>query len=338
MSFLWIEMLWLLLLVPVIVIIYILIQRRRQKYALRYANLSLVKEALGRGPGIRRHVPPILFLIGLAIMITALARPAATVILPSQQGTVILTIDISGSMRAQDLKPTRLEAAKDAARTFVEKQPKNVRIGIVSFSESAALVQAPTQDREAVMAAINRLTWQRRTAIGSGILASLDAIFEEPGAKKPSPPRDPLMSPEPKAEPTPVPHGTYAPSIIVLMSDGQSNTGPPPLEIVDQASNRGVRVYTIGIGSPEGTILSLEGWSMRVRLDEETLKRIAEKTDAKYYKADNETDLRQIYQNLGTQLVFKPEQTELTAGFTGLAAVLLIIAGILSLLWFNRLP
>jgi Ca-activated chloride channel family protein len=333
-------MLWLLLLVPVLIMVYILMQRRRQKYALRYASLSLVKEALGRGPGMRRHIPPIIFLIGLTAMIIALARPAATVILPSQQGTVILTIDVSGSMRAEDLKPTRLEAAKEAARTFVEKQPSNIRIGIVSFSESAALVQAPTQDREAVLAAINRLTWQRRTAIGSGILASLDAIFEKPGENKSTSPQDPLMSPAPEPEPVPapVPPGTFAPAIIVLLSDGQSNTGPPPLEIIEQASNRGVRVYTIGIGNPEGTILRLEGWMMRVRLDEETLKSIAEKTDAKYYKADNETDLRQIYQNLGTQLVFKPEQTELTAAFTAFAAVLVIIAGLLSLLWFNKLP
>jgi Ca-activated chloride channel family protein len=338
MSFIWINMLWLLFLVPVLIGVYILMQKRRQKYALRYASLSLVKEALGRSPGIRRHIPPILFLIGLIAMIIALARPAATVILPSQQGTVILTIDVSGSMRAEDLKPTRLEAAKEAARTFVEKQPKNVRIGIVSFSESASLVQAPTQDREAILSAINRLTWQRRTAVGSGILTSLDAIFEKPAENKSSPPRDPLMSPEPEPEPAPVPQGTFVPAIIVLLSDGQSNTGPPPLEIIEQASNRGVRVYTIGIGSTEGTILRLEGWAMRVRLDEETLKRIAEKTDAKYYKADNETDLRQIYQNLGTQLVFKPEQTELTAAFTAFAAILLIIAGVLSLLWFNKLP
>jgi len=332
-------MLWLLLLVPVVVIGYILVQRRRQKYALRYASLSLVKEALGRGPGIRRHIPAILFLIGLTAMIAALSRPVATVMLPSQQSTVILTLDVSGSMQADDLKPNRMEAAKSAARIFVEKQPPNVRIGVVSFSDNAAVVQAPTKDREVVLAAINRLTPQRGTAIGRGILTSGDAIFEDPNAKSPpTSSRDPLMPTEQTPAPPPVPRGTYAPAIVVLLSDGESNVGPRPLDVVDQASNRGVRVFTIGVGSPEGTILRIYGRSIRVRLDEETLKGIAQKTDASYFKADSETDLRKIYENLSTNLVLKAEQTELTAGFTGLATVLLLIAGAFSLLWFSRLP
>src|SRR3990172_9148983 len=166
MSFLWIEMFWALAVVPALIIAYVLVQRRRRKYALRYASLSLVKEAVGRGPGIRRHIPPALFILGLAVMVFALARPVATVMLPSQQGTVILTGDVSGSMRADDMKPSRLEAAKAAARAFVDKQPKNVRIGVVSFSNSASIVQAPTTDREAVLAAINRLSTQRATALG----------------------------------------------------------------------------------------------------------------------------------------------------------------------------
>ncbi len=338
MSFLWKELLWLLLLVPVLIIAYILMQRRQHKYALRYSSLSLVKDALGRGPGIRRHIPPVLFLIGLTAMIVALARPVATVMLPSQQGTVILTVDVSGSMRADDLKPTRLEAAKAAARAFVEKQPPNVRIGVVSFSDSAAIVQAPTKDREAVLAAINRLAHQRRTAIGSGILTSLDAIFEQPVARPTPPPGDFIVPFEPTPTPTPVPQGTYAPAVVVLLSDGVSNTGPRPLDIVAQASNRGVRIYTVGVGSPEGAVLRTDGFSMRVRLDEETLKSIADKTGAQYFKADTETDLRNIYENLSTRLVFKAEQTELTAMFTGFAVLLLLIAGTLSLLWFSRLP
>jgi Ca-activated chloride channel family protein len=337
MSFLWIDGFWLLLLVPALIFAYILMQRQRRKYALKYASLSLVNEALGKGPGIRRHIPRILFLVGLIAMIVALTRPVATVILPSQQGTVILTIDVSMSMRATDLKPSRLEAAKSAARVFVEKQPKNVRIGVVLFSGSTAIVQAPTTDREAVLAAINRLTLQSRTAIGSGILTSLDAIFEEPGAKPKSSSSDLLKPAEPKSPP-PLQRGTYAPAIILLLSDGQSNTGPRPLDIIDHAANRGVRVYTVGVGSSDGALLEFGSYAVRVRLDEETLKSIAAKTDAKYFKADNEADLRDIYETLGTQLVFKPEQTELTAGFTGIAAVFVLIGGMLSLLWFNRLP
>ena len=338
MSFLWVDMLWALVLVPALVMAYILVQRRRRKYALRYASLSLVKEALGRGPGIRRHIPPVLFLMGMATMIFAVARPVASVMLPSQQGTVILTVDVSGSMRAEDLQPNRIEAAKSAALAFVEKQPRNVRIGVVSFSNNASVVQAPTTDREALVAAINRLAIQRATAIGSGILTSLEAIFEEPGPRATPASRDPLSLSEPTPTATAVARGAYAPAVVVLLSDGVSNAGPPPLQAAKQASDRGVRVYTVGLGSPEGTVLSFSGRSIRVRLDEETLKRIAEETDATYYKAGSETDLREIYESLSTQVVFRAEQTELTAGFTGAATALMLLAGALSLLWFSRLP
>lgn len=337
MTFLWLGMLWLLGLVPALIIAYILLLRRRKKYALRYSSLSLVKEALGRGPGFRRHIPPLLFLLGVIVMLVALARPAATITLPSQQATIILTVDVSGSMRADDIKPNRLEAAKAAARVFAEKQPQNVNIGIVSFSESASIVQAPTKDRQAVVAAINRLAPQRRTAIGSGILTSLDAIFQDTSTKpSPSVP-DPLTVPEPAPAPAPVALGSY-PAVIILLSDGASNTGPRPLEIIEQASNRGVRVYTVGLGSQEGTIIRADGFSIRVRLDEETLKSIAEQTGAQYSKAESETDLSDVYGDLGTRLVFKPQQTELTALFTAAAVIFLLIAGTLSLLWFHRLP
>ena len=338
MSFLWIEMLWALAVVPALLVAYVLAQRRRRKYAVRYASLSLVKEALGRGPGIRRHVPPALFLLAVATMVFALARPVASVTLPSQQGTVILTVDVSGSMRAEDLKPSRMEAAKVAARAFVEKQPRNIRIGVVSFSTVAAVVQAPTTDREAVLAAINRLATQRSTAIGSGILTSIDAIFEQTGATPTPLPRDSLSLSQAAPSPTSLPRGTYAPAVIVLLSDGQSNAGPNPLQAAKQASDRGVRVFTVGVGSPEGVVLGVEGRSVRVRLDEQVLKSIADETDGEYFKADSETDLRQIYENLGMTVVFKVEQTELTAGFTGFATIILLVAGSLSLLWFNRLP
>jgi Ca-activated chloride channel homolog len=339
MTFLWADALWLLLLIPALVVAYILLQRRRQKYALRYASLSVVKEALGRGPGWRRHIPPIFFLLGLTAMILALARPAAIILLPSQQGTVILTIDVSGSMQAQDMKPSRLEAAKVAARAFIDKQPPNVRIGIVSFSDNAAVVQSPTSDRAAVLAAINRLTPQRGTAIGRGILTSVDAAFEDPTKPVPTPiPRDALGSIEPTPTPTPVPRGQHAPAIVVLLSDGESNVGPRPVDILEQVANRGVRVYTVGLGSPEGVVLNIQGRNVRVRLDEQVLKRIADETDGDYFRADTEANLKSVYENLSTQLVFKPEQMELTALFTGVASILMLIAGTLSLLWFNRLP
>jgi Ca-activated chloride channel family protein len=336
MSFLWIRMLWLLLLVPALVVIYILLQRRRQKYAVRYASLSLVKDALGRGPGLRRHIPPILFLFGLAIMIVALARPATTVVLPSQQGTVILALDISGSMRAEDLQPNRLGAAKAAARAFVEKQPKNVRIGIVAFSTTSALVQAPTKDRDQVMAAITRLATQRGTAVGNGILSSLRAIFEESSPDLSSSLFDSFE--ESESMPPAVEPGSYSNAVIVLLSDGQSNRGPDPLEMADRAANLGVRIYTVGLGSPEGVVMNFWGRSIRVRLDEEALKGIARKTDGSYFKADNETDLRTIYETLSTKFVSQREETEITAFFTAAAAVVLLIAVLLSMLWFRRIP
>jgi Ca-activated chloride channel homolog len=339
MTFTWPAMLSLLLLVPAMIVAYILAQRRRQKYALRYASLSLVKDALGRGPGIRRHIPPAVFILALAVMIVALARPVAVVTLPLHEGTVILTMDVSGSMQADDLKPTRMEAAKAAARAFVDKQPPGVRIGVVSFSDNASIVQAPTEDRDAVIAAINRLQPQRATAIGRGLLVSLDAIFEG-GAEEASamPTLAPGVVPTPTPSPTPVPKGQYASALVVLMTDGENNQFPPPLDIVDQVVNRGIRVYTVGVGSPEGTVLHIRGRSIRTRLDADTLKRIAELTDGVYYQASTETDLRTIYENLSSGLVLRSQRTEITALLTGIAAALLLCAGILSLLWFNRLP
>ena len=334
MNFLWPLMLWLLLLIPALVALYILAQRRRQRYALRYASLSLVKDALGRGPGFRRHIPPALFLSGMAVMIVAVARPYTLVTVPSQEGTVILTMDVSGSMQADDLKPSRIDAAKSAARSFVEKQPSGVRIGIVSFSDNAFLVQAPTDDKAAIIAAINRLTPLRGTAIGRALLTSVDAIFEEANAEGGS--LNTVSDPTPT--PTPVPQGVYEPAIIVLLSDGESNQGPRPLDVIEQVAARGVRVYTVGVGTTTGTVLHIQGRSIRTRLDEETLKRMASATDGAYYNATTEKDLVAIYDSLSTHLVFKKEQTEATALFTGIAIALSLIGGCLSLFWFNRLP
>jgi len=342
MDFLWPYMLWLLLLVPVLIAAYVWAQRRRQRYALRYASLSLVKEALGKGPGFRRHIPPILFLLGLSVMIVALARPEAVVRIPSEEGTIILTIDTSGSMAADDLNPSRMEAAKAAARAFVERQPKTVRIGIVSFSDDAFVVQAPTNDQDAVLAAISRLYPQRGTAIGRGLETSLNAIFENPDNPNPSNPSPNSFGAQADATPTPaytpVPKGTFVPAIVVLLTDGENNLGPDPSDVAQQAADRGVRVYTIGIGSKAGSVLHIQGRSIRTQLDEDLLKQVAEVANGAYYNATNEGDLQKIYENLGTRLVFRTEKTEVTAGLTGLAAALSILGGAFSLLWFNRLP
>ncbi len=357
MQFLWPHMLWFLLAVPALVAAYVLAQRRRHRYALRYASLSLVKDALGRGLGWRLHVPPALFIAGLAAMILAMARPVSVVTLPAQEGTVILTMDVSGSMRATDLEPSRLEAAKAAARAFVDKQPPGIRVGVVSFSDSAFVVQAPTNDKQAVLAAINRLSTQRSTAIGRALLTSVDAIFEESNAEA-AVGGDPfggrnqpgfggvqrgsgqpaLPTPEPAPTPTPMPKGEYQPAIVVLLTDGQSNQGPRPLDVVQQVADHGIRVYTVGIGTQQGAVISNQGRSFRASLDEPTLQRIAEATDGEYYTASTAQDLQAIYENLSTHLVFRTQEQEITALGTALAALLVLAAGTLSLVWFNRLP
>ena len=283
MNFVWPGILWLLALVPILVGAYVLAQRRRQKYALRYASLSLVKDALGRGPGIRRHIPAVLFLVGLAVIIFALARPSAAVTLPSEEGTVILSMDVSGSMRATDIKPSRIEAVKEAARIFITKRPHNVRIGIVAFSGTAELVQPPTTDNDQLLAAVNRLHPQLYTAIGSGLQTALDAIFEKPGqtgtdAGQPSPTAPLVAAPQDQQEPPPVPPGSYKSAVIVLLSDGQNNQPPNPLDVADKAANLGVRVFTVGVGTRGGGRIGFGGFSFRVFLDEETLKQVAAKT------------------------------------------------------------
>jgi len=339
-SFQWPWALGLLAVVAALAVLYVLAQRRRHRYALRYANVSLVREALGRGPGWRRHVPPVLFLVAVGVMVLAMSRPVAVVTVPSQEGTIILTIDVSGSMLAEDMKPNRIEAAKAAARAFVERQNANLRIGIVSFSTDASIVQSPTTDKNLIIAAINRLRPQRATAIGRAILVSLDAIFEGAEDDLPSAAFQNLDPNAASPRPTlpPLPGGQKAPASIVLLTDGQNNQFPPPLAVVDQAASRGVRIYTIGVGSAQGAIVRIQGRQIRTALDEATLKKIAELTDGEYYNASTETDLRKVYETLTTQLVIRQEKTEITAFFTAAAAILAIIAGGLSLFWFNRLP
>lgn len=339
MTFLWPGNLFLIIAVPVLLAGYIWAQRRRQKYALRYASLSLVREALGSGPGRRRHIPPALFLLALLFMTIGIARPETTVIVPVQEGTVILALDVSGSMLAEDLKPNRMEAAKDAAKAFVARQGADVKLGVVAFSGDAQIVQTPTKDHDLVVAAINRLRPQRATAIGRGMLASLDAIFEDSEEVAPSVIALHRLAGEPTGPtPGPVPMGADRTATIVLLSDGQNNQFPAPQQVIEDAANRGIRIYTVGVGSADGTVVRIQGRSVRTRLDEATLKQIAEQTGGQYYNASNEHDLRAVYENLSTQLVFREQKTEITAILTAIAAVLSMVAAGLSLFWFNRIP
>jgi Ca-activated chloride channel family protein len=347
MKFLWPDALWLLAVLPLLVGLYLALVRRRKKTALAYPNLALVRAAMGTRQCVRRHVPPALFLAALALMIVALARPAALLTLPSQHETVILALDVSGSMRADDVKPTRLAAAQAAARAFVKDTPKSTRIGVVAFAGSAALVQAPTHNREDVFAAIEQLQLQNATAVGSGILASLKAIFPDQDfeLKVPVPLRAGAGGSRPLArlgapanpEQRPVPPGSYKSAVIILLTDGQTTTGPDPVDAARLAAERGVRVFTVGVGTPDGQILTGEGWSIRVRLDEDALKVIADLTRGEYFFAGNAPALKKIYEGLNSKLVMEKKETEITAFFTGVAALVALVAAGLSLLWFNRL-
>jgi Ca-activated chloride channel family protein len=349
MRFLSPELLWLLLAVPALIAAYVMLQRRKTPAAWRYASLEVIREALGTGNRMRRHLPPLVFLVALTAMLLAMARPTAVITLPSEQRTVILAIDVSLSMRASDVEPSRIVAAQEAAKAFISEQPADVRIGIVSFAGTALLVQAPTQNRDDLIAAIDRLELQRHTAIGSGLIMALATIFPEAGIDLESMifgsgardarrgvPIDKAGKSEAKAF-TPVPPGSYLSAAIILLSDGRRTTGPDPLDAAKMAADRGVRVFTVGLGSAQGGTAGFDGWSMYMRFDEETLKAIAEVTRGSYFSAASAAELRKVYQELNTRFMMEKKETEVGALFTALAAVLVVIAAALSLLWFNRL-
>jgi Ca-activated chloride channel family protein len=323
--------LWLLLVLPAIVGLYVWMQTRRRRYALRYASVSLVQQAVGKGPGFRRHIPAALYVLAMAALIIALARPQATIPVPSNSGTIILSIDVSGSMFAEDVEPNRMEATKDAAREFVEKQPEGVKIGVVSFSDFGALVAPPDEDRKQALEAIRRLRPQRGTNIGAGLSVALDAIYEDQAAADVPVTNNPAPTPTPLA-------GDAPPASIVLVSDGQSNTGPDPLDIANEAAKAGIKVYTVGIGTEEGTVLQIQGRNVFTRLDETTLRGMAEATGGRYFNAQNEGDLRQIYDDLSRERVLEDKETEVTFAFAAAALVFSMLAGGLGLAWFSRLP
>jgi Ca-activated chloride channel family protein len=337
MSFIWPLMLFSLVAVPPLVLLYLRLQRRRKQIAANYGTLGIVQEAGKRPLGARRHIPAVLFLLGLTILLVAMARPQAVVSVPRLQGTVILAFDVSGSMAATDLQPSRMEAAKAAARDFVLRQPSTIEIGVVAFSESGFTVQLPTFEQVEVLAAIDRLGPERGTSLARGIGASLHTIFVE-SRIDPEADRYSNLTPTATATPTPMPEGVYAPAVIVLLTDGENTAPPDPLEAALTAADRGVRVHTVGIGSPEGIVLEVEGFSVLTRLDEPTLQMIANVTDGSYYNAMTEEELRSIYTNLDPELVIEPEPMEITSIFAGTSVLMLLVGGALSLVWFSRFP
>lgn len=351
MSFIWPQYLWLLLLVPILVGAYVALLRRK-KIAVRFADLGIVKQAIGPGQAMRRHLPPALFLLALIAAIFAIARPSALVTLPSEGRTIVLAIDVSLSMRASDILPSRIVAAQAAARDFVQQVPGDVKVAIVTFAGTALLVQPPTRDREELVAAIDRFQLQRHTAIGSGIIVSLATIFPDEGinlenavfgnnfgprdgARKLPSERGPILKVE-KKETKIVPPGSFTSAAIILLTDGRRTTGPDPLDAARMAADHGVRVFTVGFGTTTGAPIDIDGMSIFMRFDEAALKGIAGITAAEYYHAASAADLKSIYENLNTRFALERRETEVSALVTALAAVLAVAAGSLSLLWFGR--
>jgi Ca-activated chloride channel family protein len=334
-SFLWPPMLLSLALIPAGILAYRAIGRRRRLAAAR-AGLTFTGAAPGGRQGIQRRIPAALFVMGFAVMAVALARPQGVVSLPREEGTVILAFDVSGSMAATDLLPTRLDAARAAAKDFLERQPPSVLIGVVAFSDSGLSVQAPTNDPAAVLAAMDRLAPERGTSLATGISASLDAIAL--AAAGPSVDYYSNRSPAPTPAPTPVPPGTHAPAVIVLLTDGENTVSPDPAAAAQAAADRGVRIYTVGVGSQGGATLDLNGFMVHTQLDDAELRQIAQVTGGAYYGAGDAQSLRSVYDHLDTQLVVRPEAIEITSIFAGASILILTLGGLSALLWLGRLP
>lgn len=351
-------MLWLLLLVPLLVAGYVLALRRRKRAALGFPSLAIIKD-VGPQRGVRRHIPPLLMLLAFTCLLLAMARPSAQVSLPSRVATVMLVMDVSGSMRANDVNPSRIEAAQTAAKAYIKDQPSDVRIGIVAFASTALLVQSPTTDHAALNAAIDRFELQRGTAVGSGILVALSTLFPQDdfpinqfnagnfggygrwgsfdfrerygGMALGSRPNHMAQ------KHVPVEPGSDKNAVVILLTDGQTNAGYDPIEAARMAGDYGVRVYTVGFGTTRGNIVGFGGFTMRAQLDEESLKKIADMTRARYFRASSAEDLKSVYNVLSRQLVVETRQMEITAFFAFVAAILMAVAVGLSLLWYQRI-
>jgi Ca-activated chloride channel family protein len=305
--------LWLLLAIPPLVVAYVALQRRRREYVVRFTNLDLLSTVAPKRPGWRRHAAPALLLATLVMLIGALARPAVSELVPREQASVVLVLDVSRSMLATDLKPDRMTAAKQAAVDFVESLPKKLRVAVVAFSDSAALVSPLTRDRNLTRSAIDSLRPLAGTAVGDGLESALEEIRRQRAA------------------------GEDLPAAVLLLSDGASNRGRASEEVAQEAVGLHVPVFTVGVGT-QGATLDVGGRTVPVDLDEAELQGIAETTGGAYFRTADAESLRAVYRNLGSELGFEKEDQEATATAAGLAVVLLLAAAGTSLLWFQRIP
>ena len=348
LTFIWPMLLWLLAALPLLVWAYLRIDARQRNMAARYARLAAATGSAHPLPaalrsGFMRHAPACVLLIGVAILLIAAARPQALVVLPQRTDAIILALDVSGSMRATDVKPDRMTAAQNAAKTFIADQPSQVKVGVVTMAATAAVAQSPTIKREDIIGAIDRVKLQNGTALGSGIVIALDTLLKDAGIdidKAISGRSSFNLSPEQRAaieKFKPVPPGSNPSAVIVLLTDGESNTGPDLVIAAKLAAERGVRIYTVGVGTKAGATLSVDGWSMRVRLDEEALRKVADMTRGEYFRATNAGDLKKIYQQLAARMTTGRGRTmEITALLAALGVMLAVLAAGYSMLRFNR--
>jgi Ca-activated chloride channel family protein len=324
-----------LLLIPLVLIGYVFVQRRRVKYAVRFTNLDLLANVAHGSPGWRRHLPPVLYVVALVALVISLARPHAVVLVPKEQATVMLVMDVSGSMDATDVAPSRLVAAQRAALSFLDQLPGTVRVGLISFSSTVQTLAAPTTDRAQIRSALGLLRASSGTAMGDGLMRALEIQI----ASDTAPPATPSPSASPGAQPA-----NTIPLAVVLLSDGANTLGTAqPLDAAEQADQLGVPVYTIALGTPGGTITAATGrggalQTINVPPDLDTLRQIAEITGAGFFEAPTENDLRAIYEDLGSRVGFTEEQMEVTALFAGLGLAFMLFGGALAAVWFNRIP
>ena len=339
-----------LLLVPLALVVYRFVQRRRSRYAVRFTNVDLLGNLVPRTPAWRRHVPPALYLGAIAALVLALARPSMLVAVPREQATIILTMDVSGSMTAVDVEPSRLAAAQKAASDFIDQLPSTFKVGLVAFSTAPRVVVEPTTDRAVLHAALNNLRAQGGTALGDAITTSLEAAGLDPSSVSTTPTASPNPSASPSPSATPAPSasgatGTTSQPIVatVLLSDGANSTGQlEPIPAAEQAAALGVPVYTIALGTAEGvvTVQDDQGFPhvLNVPPDTDTLAAIAETTGGRFFEAPTAQDLAQIYQGLGSRIGYTNEEQEVTQWFAA-AGLLLVVAGAgLAAHWFNRFP
>jgi Ca-activated chloride channel family protein len=344
MFLLWPDNLWLMLALPLLPAAYVWLLRRRGKLAVRYSSLGVVRAAAA-GRNWRRHVPPALLLLAVAALVFAAARPVARVPLPWARSTILLAIDVSLSMRVTDVQPSRMDAAQQAAKSFLQELPRNIEVGLVTFAGSSEVAQRPTLDRAALVAAIDGFQMQVGTAIGNGIVVCLAELFpdqgitvDEPtfGSKRRGRNLDDRARPPP-AQIVPVAPGSYRSAAIILLSDGRRTTGIDTLEAAKMAADRGVRIYVVGLGTVNGNAATPEGMPIYMQLDEPTLREVARMTGGEYQHAATAQALRIVYENLGSRLQVQVRETEITGLLALAAALLLLAAGTLSVLWFRRL-